>query len=294
MNVAYDPSAEYEVETWDVEFRRDPVRDLMARIYQPKSEGPFPVLLDIHGGAWNGGDRANNALMDQGLAQSGVLVVAVDTRWAKEAPYPANIADANYGVRWLKHRAREWRGDPETVGLLGGSSGGHIVELCGMRPRHPDYAVHALPEAPHLDAAAAYVVARSPISDPAARYEHAKKMNREVHIKNSELFFKPWETIFDGNPQRILDRGEPVVLPPLLVLQGELDDNLLPEVQQRFVSAYRAAGGEVHLEIFRGAGHNWLEGPGPQVDLTVETIKAFVARQLQALRAGAEAESLRA
>ncbi|MBI2997640.1 MAG: alpha/beta hydrolase [Deltaproteobacteria bacterium] len=282
MAVAYDPSKQHEIKVWDVEYRRDPVRTLMARIYQPRGEGPFPALLDVHGGAWNDQDRTANAPVDERLAASGILVVAIDVRLAKEAPYPASVADANYGIRWLKLKAREWKGDPTTVGALGSSSGGHVIELCAMRPHDSRYTVHPLPEAPHLDATLTYAVTRSPISDPFARYEQAKKMQRENLIKNSEIYFNPWDTIYDGNPQRILERSEPVTLPPMFVLQGELDDNVLPAVQERFVATYRAARGEIDFEIYPGCDHRWIIHPGPQTDRAIEMIKAFIARQLRA------------
>lgn len=282
MVVVYDPSKQYEIKVWDVECRRDLVRTLMARIYQPQAKGPFPALLDVHGGAWNDQDRTANAAVDERLAASGILVVAIDMRLAKEAPYPASVADANHGIRWLKSKAREWNGDPETVGALGSSSGGHVIELCAMRPHDPRYAAHPLPGAPRLDATLTYAVVRSPISDPFARYEQAKKMKRENLIKNSEVYFNPWESIFEGNPQLILERGEPVSLPPMFVLQGELDDNVLPAVQERFAATYRAAGGEIDLEIYPGCDHRWIVQPGPQTDRAIEMIKAFVARQLRA------------
>ena len=114
--------------------------------------------------------------------------MAIDVRLAKEAPYPASVADANYGIRWLKSKASAWNGDPETVGALGSSSGGHVLELCAMRPHDPRYTVHPLPEAPRLDATLAYLVARSPISDPVARYEQAQKMQRASLITNSETY----------------------------------------------------------------------------------------------------------
>jgi acetyl esterase/lipase len=280
MTVLYNPSNRYEIKVWDVEFRRDPARMLMARIYQPQGEGPFPALLDLHGGAWNDQDRTANAPMDESLAASGILVVAIDMRLASEAPYPASVVDANYGIRWLKAKARAWKGDPETVGALGSSSGGHVIELSAMRPHEPRYNAHTLPERANVDATVAYVVARSPISDPLARYEQANKMQRENLIQNSEIYFKPWETIYEGNPQKILERGEPVALPPLFILQGELDDNVLPVVQERFAAAYRAAGGECDLEIFAGCEHRWVATPGPQTDRAVEMIKDFIARQL--------------
>jgi acetyl esterase/lipase len=281
MTVEYIPSDKYEIKVWDVECRRDPVRMLMARVYQPQGQGPFPALLDLHGGAWNDQDRTANAPMDEKLAASGILVVAIDLRLAREAPYPASVADANYGIRWLKAMAREWKGDPETVGALGSSSGGHVIQLCGLRPKDPRYSAHPLPQAPHVDATLAYVATRSPISDPFARYQQAKKMARENLIQNSEIYFNPWESIFEGNPQQILDRGESVSLPPMIILQGELDDNVLPAVQERFVATYRKAGGEVEYELFLGCEHRWVAQPGPQTDRAAEVIKTFIARQLR-------------
>jgi acetyl esterase len=282
MTVHYDPSKRYEIKVWDVEYRRDPVRTLMARIYQPQGDGPFPVLLDVHGGAWNDQDRTANAPVDERLAASGILVVAIDVRLAREAPYPGSVADVNYGIRWLKAKAREWNGEPETLGALGSSSGGHVLELCAMRPHDTRYTIYPLAESPHLDATLKYVIARSPISNPLARYEQAQKMQRATLITNSEIYFNPWDSIFDANPQQILERGEAVILPPMFVLQGELDDNVLPAVQEHFVATYRAAGGKIDYEVFPGAEHRWIIQPGPQTDRAIDMIKAFIARQLQA------------
>ncbi len=287
MATVYDPSKHYEIKVWDVEFRRDPVRTLMARIYQPQGSGPFPALLDLHGGAWNNQDRTANAPMDESLAASGLLVVAIDLRRAPEAPYPASVQDANYGVRWLKAKAREWNGDPATVAALGSSSGGHEIELCAMRPHDPRYNAHPLPEAPNVDATLPYVVARSPVSDPFARYQQAERRQWAEMIQNSKTYFNPWETIYEGNPQLILERREPVTLPPLYMLQGELDDNVLPAVQEKFAATYRAAGGECELEIFKDCEHRWVANPGPQTDRAYERIKAFIARQLAARRLAA-------
>ncbi|HEU4345319.1 MAG TPA: alpha/beta hydrolase [Candidatus Binatia bacterium] len=280
MTTAYQPSSRYEIKVWDVEFRRDPARTLMARVYQPQGEGPFPALLDLHGGAWNNQDRTANGPMDENLAASGILVVAIDLRLAPEAPYPASVADANYGIRWLKSKARDWKGDPETVGALGSSSGGHVIELCAMRPEDPRYNAHPLPGAPNVDATLKYVVARSPVSDPWARYQQAERRQWQEMIQNSKVYFNPWETIYEGNPQLILERREKVSLPPLFILQGELDDNVLPSVQERFAATYRLAGGQCELEVFAGSEHRWVAKPGPQTDRAYEMIKAFIARQL--------------
>jgi acetyl esterase len=287
MTVTYNPAGKFDIKVSETEFRRTPTRTLMARVYQPQGNGLFPVLLDLHGGAWNNQDRTANEPMDRSLASSGILVVAIDLTRAPEAPYPASVQDANYGVRWLKARAKEWNGDPATVAALGSSSGGHEIELCAMRPHDPRYNAHPLAQAPNLDATLPFVVARSPVSDPFARYQQAERRQWAEMIQNSKTYFNPWETIHEGNPQKILERGEKVALPPMYILQGELDDNVLPEVQERFVATYRAAGGECEFEVFKGSEHRWVATPGPQTDRAYEQIKAFIARQLHAQRLAA-------
>jgi len=287
MSVAYNPSAKFEIKTWEVEFRHAPKRVLMARIYQPQGAGPFPVLLDLHGGAWNNKDRTANTAMDESIARSGMLVVAIDLTRAPEAPYPASVQDANYGVRWLKFHAREWNGDAATIGVLGSSSGGHEVELLAMRPNDARYNAIKLDGAPQLDATINYIATRSPVSDPYARFLNAEKREWADMIQNSKRYFNPWETIHEGNPQEILDRKEPVTLPPLLIMQGELDDNVRPAVQEKFANAYRAAGGECQFEVFPGCQHLWIDDPGPMTDRAHEMVKSFIAKQLRAKKLAA-------
>ena len=127
----------------------------------------FPTLLDLHGDAWNSKDRLAEEPMDRALATRGVLVVAIDMTRAPEAPYPACVQDANYGVRWLKSKVASWNGDASMIGVYGSSSGGHVAELLGMRPRDARYNAIALLEAASIDATVAYVATRSPIHSQA-------------------------------------------------------------------------------------------------------------------------------
>jgi acetyl esterase/lipase len=285
MKTAYDPAAKFDLKVTEIEFRRaQSGRMLMARVYQPQGVGPFPTLLDLHGGAWNNKDRGANEPMDRAVAASGVLVVAIDLTLAAEAPYPASVQDGNYGVRWLKSKAAEWNGEAGELGVLGSSSGGHVAELLGLRPRDARYNAIALSGDAALDATVAYVATRSPISDTFARYQQAEKMKRDSMIKNNQTYFRPWETIFEGNPQQILDRREAVTLPPLLIMQGALDDNVLPALQEKFATSYRAAGGECELHVFEGCEHEWVAKPGPQTDRAHEMVKAFIARNLAGRR----------
>jgi alpha-beta hydrolase superfamily lysophospholipase len=65
-------------------------------------------------------------------------------------------------------------------------------------------------------------------------------------------------------------------------MQGALDDNVLPEVQEKFAKTYRSAGGECDYRLFENAVHEWVAEPGPQTDKAVEVAKEFIARQLKA------------
>jgi len=278
----YDPAAKFDVAVSEVELRRTAAgRTLMARIYQPQGAGPFPTMLDLHGGAWNAKDRKAEEPMDRAIAASGVLVVAIDMTLAPEAPYPACVQDANYGVRWLKMKAGSWKGDSAKIGIYGSSSGGHVAELLGMRPRDPRYNAIPLPGAP-TDASVAYVAMRSPISNPYARFQNAEKLKRESMVQNHTTFFKPWDTIHESNPQEILERHEQVTMVPLLIMQGALDDNMLPSIQEKFAATYKAAGGDCQFQVFEGCEHEWVATPGPQTDRAREMVKAFIARHVKA------------
>ena len=279
----YDPAATFDLDVTEVELRRNAAgRTLMARVYRPKGAGPFPTVLDLHGGAWNAKNRQAEEPMDRALASSGVLVVAIDMTLAPEAPYPACVQDANYAVRWLKSKAASWNGDPAKVGVYGSSSGGHVAELLGLRPRDSRYNAIPLAAAPGVDATIAYAAMRSPVSNPYARFQNAEALKRDAMVRNHTTFFVPWETIHESNPQEILERHEPVTLVPLLIMQGALDDNVRPAVQQKFAETYRKAGGACDFHVFEDCEHEWVAKPGPQTDRARDMVKAFIARQVNA------------
>ena len=279
----YVPAAKFDLAVSELEYRRTAKgRALLARVYQPVGAGPFPVVLSLHGGAWNAKDRTAEEPMDRALAASGLLVVAIDMTLAPQAPYPACVQDANYGVRWLKSKAASWNGDASKLGLYGSSSGGHVAELLGMRPHDPRYNAIPLADAPNLDATVSWVATRSPISNTFARFETAQANKVDAMIKNNTTFFVPWDTIHESNPQEILERKEKVVLKPFLIMQGALDSNMLPIYQTKFVQTYRAAGGSCDYTIFEGCEHEWVAQPGPATDRAHNMAKAFIARQVNA------------
>ena len=283
----YDPNQRYEVDVIDVEYRRDGDQAWLARVYRPRATGPFPALVDVHGGAWTMGDRTNNALMDEGLAATGLVVVALDFRQAPQHAYPAMVADVNYGTRWLKAHAQEFDADPRHLGGIGTSSGGHIAMLSAIRPNDPRYGALPLPEAPDADSTLAYLFALWPILDPYARMHFAKESGRAELVTRTEGFFLTEEAMQEGNPQLILDRGERVQLPPTFIAQGTADTNLTMAMTERLVAAYRKAGGSIELEQFPDAPHGFGNQPGPDAERLLGLMKAFVARQLRPVAATA-------
>ena len=91
--ISYDPQKTFPINISHTVYIEDQQESIIAKIYQPEGPGPFPVLLDVHGGAWQGGTADDGQYFDEKLAESGILVAAIDFRVAPEAPYPAQVAD---------------------------------------------------------------------------------------------------------------------------------------------------------------------------------------------------------
>jgi acetyl esterase/lipase len=268
----------YEVDVRDVEYQQLEGTPWLARVYRPIGVGPFPTIVDVHGGAWNNGDRTNDAQLDQALASRGVLTVAIDFRQPPQAGYPASVCDMNLAIRWLKVHAVEFSGTAK-VGALGVSSGGHLVLLGGVRPREPRYASLPLAGHPDVDASLAYVVACWPVSDPLYRYRLAREAGNQSIVKAHDAYWGSEEAMAEGNPPLILERGEPVELPPALVIQRKVDANHPLEMQQRLVEWYRKRGGHIEMPLFETIPSPFkLSDEAPETQRVVETIAEFIQR----------------
>ena len=270
---------QYDVEIRDAEYQRIAGKPWLVRLYQPKGDGPFPAIIDVHGGAWHNGDRTNNSGVDQALAERGIIVAAVDFRQPPEAGYPASICDINLATRWLKAHARELHASAG-VGAFGNSSGGHQVVLSAIRARHPAYA--SLPLAGHsdVDASLKYVIAAWPVIDPLYRFNYAKEFNREEFIKAHLEYWETEAAMAEGNPQKIVERGEQEELPPILVLLKANDRNHPLEMEERFIASYRKRGGAIEADTFDGLPeHRIVPSPDkPETMRFVEKITDFIRR----------------
>jgi acetyl esterase len=273
---------QYEVDERDVEYQRQAGKAWLARIYQPKGTGPFPAIVDVHGGAWHNGDRTNNAGIDRALAAKGILVAAVDFRQPPEAGYPASICDVNLAVRWLKMHAAELNGTA-AVGAFGNSSGGHQVVLNALRPRHASYSALSLPNHPEINASLAYVIAAWPVIDPLYRFHFAKEFNREEHIRAHIEYWRTEEAMAEGSPQTVIEHDEQVDLPPILMLLKANDRNHPLEMQERFIASYRKRGGAIEVQTFDGLPeHRMVPSTSqPETMRAIDTITTFIRRQTE-------------
>ena len=276
----YDPSASYTVRERDVEYLRVGGVTRQVRIYQPEGPGPFPILLSVHGGAWTSGDHTGYSSTSKPLAASGLVVACIGQRVGSEFPYPMQIQDIHYGVRWLKAHAGDFNGDPNAVGGIGYSSGGHTLPLAAMRVDDPRYSALPLEGSSPADANVAWMISCWPVIEPLLRYQIAKEKGKTELLDKHHIFFGDDETMIESTPLNIIERGEKLTLPPLLVMHG-VDDDVMPiEASERFVAAYNGAGGQAHLEPFEGMGHGWAREAGPEVDKFVQVVTNHIAKQL--------------
>jgi acetyl esterase/lipase len=283
----------YEIKVEDIEYLRHGDTPLLARLYRPQGSGPFPIMVELHGGAWCRSDRLADKVIHEALARSGVIVAALDWRQPPVAPYPASFQDIHYGIRWLKARASELGSRPDLVGSMGNSSGGHQAMLLAMRPFDPRYSALAPPAgAGAVDATVRCVIMTSPVIDPLGRYHYAKDLKAKGQpypplvdevLPCHDAYWKTEAAMNEGCPARALEQGESVQLPPVLYLQGTEDVAHPRPHLDRFVATYRKAGGLVDLELFEGEGQGFImrKAGSPASNRALELIVEFVHKQLR-------------
>ena len=270
----------HEFQVKDVVYQQNGDKVRLARLYQPAGTGPFPAVVQVHGGAWNSKDRTDGQQTALDFVSHGIVVLSIEFRNAPEAPYPASLQDINYGIRWLKAHAHEFGSSPDRVGLYGTSSGGHQALLAAMRPDDPRYRSLPLAEAPQMDAKVAFVVSGWGVLFPLERYKLAKAQGKVDLAKNHDTFFGSDETQIEATPALVLERGEKVSLPPALVYQGTADEWTTVDLAQRFAADYRKAGGKIDLQLLEGERHTFVnEHPfAPNSVKAVAMAQAFIKK----------------
>jgi acetyl esterase/lipase len=281
----------YDVDITDVEYLRHGDTPLLARLFKPRGSGPFPIMVELHGGAWVRGNRLNGNAANEALAKHGVIVAALDFRVPPVAPYPASFADIHYGIRWCKTQAAAWNGRGERIGAMGTSSGAHQAMLLGMRPEDPRYA--ALPQpagAAAVDGTLGCVIMVSPVIDPLGRYLYAKGLRQDCTppagfadrvVPMHDQYWQTEEAMAEGAPARMLAKGERMVLPPTLCLARLYEEGHPRPDLDEFVRQYRQAGGNIDVTIFEGEGEGVLRDlASPTAQKALEQMLGFINQHL--------------
>ena len=114
----------------DVTYAHYGDRTLEMDIYRPKGEwGALPAVVCIHGGGWAKGDRTSHAKIAQALAARGYVAATISYRLSGEAPFPAQIYDCKAAVRFLRANSKTYGINPDQIGAIGLSAGGHLTAL---------------------------------------------------------------------------------------------------------------------------------------------------------------------
>jgi acetyl esterase/lipase len=251
-----------EIEEYDETWKQHGEQNFQARIYAPRdASGPLPAILDIHGGAWNFGDRTNGALYDQALARSGFVVVAIDFRDGPEFQHPAASEDVAEGIEWLKAHQRRLGIDVGRIGLIGSSSGGHLALLAGIRSED-----------------VRYVIALWPVSDPHYRYRYARRAGLDRLVSAHDDYWVTEEAMREASVPRVVVAGEAVNLPPVLIVQPGEDSNVPIEMTFDVLRAWQARGGHIEYAHFPDQPHGFGSRPSDAASRMLELVSDFAQR----------------
>jgi acetyl esterase/lipase len=236
-------------------------------IYLPdEGNGPFPVIIAIHGGGFFAGSKNDSTIMLKGL-ERGYAVVAVDYRLSDEATFPAAITDVKAAIRFIKVNAAQYKLNPDRIALWGSSAGGNLASLAGTTGGTNNCYDTALGNANVSDNVTAVVDWFGP-----ANFSVMDEQNREsgisekvegvqIHSKDDSFGSK----YFGQNISKVPDlcrQADPATYitsecPPFLIQHGTLDP-IIPIQQSVDLSnaiAGKAGQDRVTLILFEGAGH---------------------------------------
>jgi acetyl esterase/lipase len=254
---------EYEmVNKSDIVFAEHDGVKLVGDLYLPKGRAKAPVLVAIHGGGWQVGNRQFYRYWGLFLARAGYAVFAIDYRLGKPGVYPAAVYDAKAAVQFVRAKAAEFDLDPDRIGLVGDSAGAHLaaqVALAGDQytSAYRDDANTAVP------ANVKCVVGFYGVYDMMAQWTHDLTTRPNDKIVEKFLGASPLQNrrvYFDASPisYATVDHNEV----RFLLIHGTDDDIVEPPTQSgAFLTALTQSGFFVRRIIIPGAGHFWSSDP---------------------------------
>lgn len=242
--------------------------EILARVYTPEGEGPFPVLVYFHGGGWvianlNTYDSSARALTNAANA----IVVSVAYRQAPENPFPAAMNDAYTAYQWVVENAAQINGDPNNVAVAGESAGGNLAAVVALRARNEGFQmpVHQLLVYPVTNYAfdtESYQV----YADAVPLSKALMMWFRDLYLPNPEAGADPY-----ASPLRADDLSG---LPPATVILAQIDP--LQSEGMAYAQRLMDAGVPTTVEVFEGTTHEFF-GMGPFVPQASDTVEMAAA-----------------
>jgi acetyl esterase/lipase len=222
----------------------------------PKSRPtPRPLVVCIHGGGWAGGDKRVYAWLAEALAQRGYAAASVTYRFAPANRAPAQMDDVQRAVRWLRKNAAKYGIDPERVGAIGGSAGGHLTAYLALADTRDN-------TDPELAAYSSRVQCAVDCYGPV----DLEAMMTSASAPIVQGFIgKPLqgneEAYRNASPHYLVKQRPP----PFLIIHGTLDvgtarGQVPIEQSENFFQKLRRAGGDAELLKLDGAGHGFTHG----------------------------------
>ncbi len=248
---------------------KHPEHDVELYVYVPDAEGTWPCILDIHGGGWKARQVEADKPMMERLAQRGFVTALVSYRLSTEAKYPAAIHDCKAALRCLRTHAKELKIDPERVGCMGGSAGGHLSGLTAMTSGLPEFEGDG-PFKDQSSAVKACIVM--------AATQDLVAANTGKKNEGALLFFG---TNCDEKPD-LYKAASPIThvragVPPTIFIEGEKDTLKIGRAEM--MEKLKALGIETAVYTLKNAPHPyWMSDPWCAE--TVEIAAAFFKKHL--------------
>jgi len=270
------------VETETLTYGRAGGVDLLAEHYRAAQgdDRSGKAVVMVHGGAWTSTDRHTPEVLCRDLASRGLSVFSLDFRDGRNGKHPCAVRDITAGVRYIRARAAAFDIDPDRIGLIGSSSGGHLVLLAAIQPdidAHRGTPIHADVDAESVSARVCCVVALWPVSDPLFRFRYAQRAGREELVAAHRRYYRDEAHMREASVQRALRAGEAQCLPPALVVQPGEDANVPRQMTLELVRGYQDAGGSLDYRFYPGLPHAFAYHSSPETTRLGRGIGAFLA-----------------
>jgi acetyl esterase/lipase len=242
---------------------------LAGDLYSPKGLDKAPVLIAVHGGGWQAGNRAFYQFLGPYLAKNGYAVFAVSYRLSKPGAkaFPAAVYDVKAAVQFARANAAELGIDPDRLGLMGDSAGAHLVSLVALAGEEPLFSTEHRDD-PHAATPANVkaVIGFYGVYDMLAQWQHDQITRPRDQIVEKFLGVSPMQSrrsYFDASPisYATVDKNEKTRT-RFLLIHGTHDDIVDPQTQsQALLIALKQAGFFVRTIVIPGSGHFWANDP---------------------------------